>query len=159
MLTNPSPSLRPERRRGDANLSFSFDATSVLRTIVIVGVSVGLSLLVLDLLFLGVIAKPFYDAALGALRRQPVYWPAAIAFYVMYVGAIGLYAVVRAESARAAFGRGAALGLVAYATYELTNWAVLAGWPAVLVPVDIAWGVVLTGTCALLGRKALDRWG
>ena len=48
--------------------------------------------------------------------------------------------------------RGAALGLVAYGTYELTNWAVLRDWPALLVPIDIGWGVVLTAMAAFVGK-------
>lgn len=47
------------------------------------------------------------------------------------------------------------MGLFASRTYKLTNWAVLRDWPAVLVPVDIAWGVVLTGVAAAAGREAL----
>jgi hypothetical protein len=45
--------------------------------------------------------------------------------------------------------RGAALGLVTYATYDLTNWAVLKGWPVLLVPVDVGWGIALTAVVAL----------
>ena len=53
--------------------------------------------------------------------------------------------------------RGAALGLVVYASYDLTNWAVLRGWPAFLVPIDIAWGVVLTATAACAGKLVQGR--
>ncbi|RXL64049.1 DUF2177 family protein, partial [Citrobacter sp. AAK_AS5] len=48
------------------------------------------------------------------------------------------------------------LGFVAYATYDLTNWAVIRDWPAILVPIDLAWGVVLTPLAALAGRAAHD---
>lgn len=115
------------------------------------------TLLVLDLAFLGVIAKPLYDSALGPLKRAEVFWPAALAFYAMYVGAITAHAVLGATSLTNAFARGAGLGFVAYATYELTNWAVIEGWPARIVGVDLAWGVVLTGVAALAGRWALER--
>ena len=56
----------------------------------------------IDLLWLGVIAQPIYDEALGPLKRQQVYWPAAIAFYVMYIGAIVIHAVVLANSVKTA---------------------------------------------------------
>lgn len=112
-----------------------------------------LTLLVLDLLFLGVVARDLYDEALGSLRRPAVHWPAALSFYAMYVSAIVHYAVRRARNGRGALQRGAGLGFVAYATYELTNWAVLAGWPAVLVPVDITWGVVLTSLTAWTAHR------
>jgi uncharacterized membrane protein len=118
-------------------------------------VAVVATTMVLDLVFLGIVAKPLYDAWLGPLRAREVYWPAALAFYAMYVGATLRHAVLPATSRREAARRGAELGFVAYATYELTNWAVLAGWPSALVPVDLAWGVVLTATSAAAGRAAL----
>lgn len=125
----------------------------------VVGASVALTLLVLDLAFLGVIAKPVYDEALGGLRREPVYWPPALLFYAMYVFVISRFAVIRASSKRDALKRGTSLGFVSYGTYELTNWAVLAGWPSFLVPIDIAWGMVLTGATALVGRMSMERLG
>ncbi len=91
------------------------------------------------------------------LRSPEVYWPAAGTFYAFYVAAIVLYAVRGATGTAAAAKRGAGLGLVAYATYELTNWAVLRGWPARLVPVDLGWGIVLTALAALAGRWAYGK--
>jgi len=111
----------------------------------------------LDLVFLGVVAKGLYDQWLGPLRKPSVYWPAALAFYALYVAAVLLHAVLPAKSVPVAARRGAGLGLVAYATYELTNWAVLAGWPAALVPVDIAWGVFLTASAAAAGHVVYRR--
>lgn len=120
--------------------------------------AVTLTTMVLDLAFLGVLAKGLYDELLGPLRRPTVFWPAALGFYAMYVVALLVHAVLPSETAAAAARRGAGLGLVAYATYELTNWAVLAGWPAALVPLDIAWGVVLTATAAATGNLAYRRF-
>ena len=114
-----------------------------------------LTMLTLDLVFLGVVAAPLYDRLLGPLRAPQVHGLAAALFYAMYLGAVLLHAVLPAADAKAAARRGAGLGFVAYATYELTNWAVIAGWPAALVPVDLAWGVVLTASVAAVGRLAL----
>jgi len=111
------------------------------------------TMLALDLTWIGVVGRPFY-AQLGPLQRQDVYLPAAAAFYVMYLSAVVAVAVAPAASVKAAAARGASMGFVCYATYELTNWAVIAGWPGALVPVDIAWGVVLTGVVAGAGRAA-----
>jgi uncharacterized membrane protein len=112
------------------------------------------TLLGLDLVWLGVVAKGLYDEALGPLRRDDVFWPAALAFYALYVGAVLAHAALPSRTAGEALRRGAGLGLVAYGTYELTNWAVLRGWPAVLVPVDLGWGVVLTALVSLAAWKA-----
>lgn len=121
------------------------------------GLAVTVTTMALDLVFLGVVAKGLYDDLLGPLRRPTVHWPAALAFYALYVAAVLVHAVLPTPRVRDAARRGAGLGLVAYGTYELTNWAVLAGWPAALVPVDIAWGVVLTAVAALAGHAAHRR--
>lgn len=115
--------------------------------------------LVLDLVWLGVVARPLYDAALGPLRRPEVLWPAALLFYTFYVAVTVGWAVLAARDPCAAARKGAGLGLVAYATYELTNWAVLAGWPAWIVPVDVGWGVALTAAAALAGKRAERAFG
>ena len=114
--------------------------------------SVSATLLTLDLVFLGVLARDFYVAALGSLMRAEVHRVAAGLFYAFYVVAIVLHAVRGAGSVAVAARRGAGLGLIAYGTYELTNWAVIAGWPAALVPVDVLWGVLLTAASAAMGR-------
>ena len=67
-----------------------------------------------------------------------------------FAGAAALPAATAAEAAR----RGAAMGLLAYGTYELTNLAVIAAWPASLVLVDVAWGVALTAAVAAAARWA-----
>ena len=108
------------------------------------------------------------DAAVALLRAQawavvhvllqgtpdgegPLHRFAAL-FYAFYVAVIVGWAVLGTHNARAAARRGAGLGFVAYATYELTNWAVLRDWPAWIVPIDIAWGIVLTAVAALAGK-------
>lgn len=111
---------------------------------------------VLDLLWLGLFAADFYNGHLGPLKADPVVVPAAAIFYVFYLVFVYVVAVRGADDRRSALGRGAGMGLFAYGTYELTNWAVIQGWPAALVPVDIIWGVLLTGGTAYLGRAVHD---
>jgi len=112
------------------------------------------AMLVLDLAWLGVVARGLYVSALGPLMRPEAFWPAAALFYAFYVAVIVIWAVLGTEGLQAAALRGASLGFVAYATYDLTNWAVLRDWPAWIVPIDIAWGVVLTAVAALAGKFA-----
>lgn len=114
-------------------------------------------LLACDLVWLGLVARPLYAELLGPLLAQPANPVAALIFYVFYVTACWLYAVRGASSAGAALKKGAGLGLFGYAVYELTNWAVIAGWPAVLVPIDVVWGVVLTSVSAAAGAWAAAR--
>lgn len=117
-------------------------------------VTVAVTLLVLDLCWLGLVADDLYDHYLGTLRAPQVNGLAAALFYAMYVAAIVLHAVRPATRAREAARRGAGLGFVTYATFELTNWAIIRDWPAALVPIDLAWGIGLTAVVALAGWRA-----
>ncbi len=111
-----------------------------------------------DALWLGVVSDAFYRERIGHLMG-PVNWPAAVVFYLVYVGGIVYFAVAPALSAASSAGkaarigavRGGLFGAVAYATYELTNLATLRGWPLDMVVIDICWGMVLTGTVTAIG--------
>ncbi|MBJ93921.1 MAG: hypothetical protein CMP23_05525 [Rickettsiales bacterium] len=116
--------------------------------------AVAVTMVLLDLLFLGVLAKGFFDAQLGALRAQETVLVAAALFYLQYVAMIVGFAVLPARTIRVACLRGLGIGWLAYATFEFTSWAVIEGWPAAMVPVDIAWGCVLTTVVAGVGRLA-----
>ncbi len=113
------------------------------RVVPMVLVAAGL-MMGLDILWLGLLGRPLYVSALGGLMAAEVNHTAAALFYVFYVTVIILYAVLPSQTLRGAARRGAQLGFVAYTTYELTNWAVIEGWGAWIVPVDILWGVMLT---------------
>lgn len=103
----------------------------------------------IDLVWLGVIAKNYYSEQMSSIRAENFVWPAAIAFYVLFV--IGLlyfaiYPALESGSLKDAVVKGTLYGFFTYMTYELTAWAVLKDWPAQLVFVDIVWGVVLAGS-------------
>jgi uncharacterized membrane protein len=114
------------------------------------------TMLALDALWIGVIAKPAYDA-LGSLKRDKPFLPAAGLFYGMYAMATYVYAIKPAATAGEAAKRAAGLGLVAYATYELTNAAIIRDWPAILVPVDTGWGIALSAASAAVGHVVRGR--
>ena len=110
--------------------------------------------LVIDSLWLGVIAADFYQERLGPFMTGPVVVPAAVAFYLLYIVGVVVFAIAPALETGAwktAARRGALLGLIAYATFDLTNLAILPGWPLSVALVDMVWGAVLTGTTATLG--------
>lgn len=102
--------------------------------------------LVIDLVWLGVVARPFYQGEMGHLMRAQVNWAAAIAFYLLFVAGIVVLAVwpaVERQSFAHALALGALLGLVTYAAYDLTNLATLEGFSLRVALVDLAWGTVL----------------
>lgn len=114
----------------------------------------------IDLLWLGVVAKNFYQNNLAHLLSPLVNWPAAFLFYFIYIAGILLFAVRPAlvdQSLLKALLWGALFGFFTYATYDLTNLATLKDWPVKVVVVDIAWGTTL---CALVasGSYLIARW-
>ncbi len=115
---------------------------------------------VLDLVWLGLVADGLYARLLGDLLAERPNAGAAVAFYVIFVAGLVLFVVhpaVEQGSWRAATGRGAAFGLVTYATWDLTNLAVLEGFPASLVAIDLAWGIVLSATASVVTYSVCHR--
>ena len=109
--------------------------------------------LVIDLVWLGVVARPFYQRQLGHLMRPNVNWAAAIAFYLVFVTGIVVLVVwpaIEKQSPAQALVLGALLGLVTYAAYDLTNLATLAGFPLTVALVDLAWGAVLCASVSVV---------
>jgi uncharacterized membrane protein len=113
--------------------------------------------LALDALWLGVIARKLYSRELGHLLAPNVRWGAAAIFYLLYVtGLLALVVLPRAGSPLLHVALlGALFGLVAYATYDLTNLATLSGWPVSVTLADLTWGAVATGVTAAAGRGFL----
>lgn len=104
--------------------------------------------LMIDMVWLGLIAKNLYKEKLGFIISPDVKWTAAIIFYMLYIVGILFFAVnpsLKDSSWLTALVNGAVFGAMCYATYDLTNMATIAKWPLVIVVIDIAWGMVLTG--------------
>lgn len=76
----------------------------------------------------------------------------AIAFYLIEVLGIQIFVLPRAASAGSALAFGAGFGFFTYATYDLTNWAVLTNWTASITVMDICWGAVVTALASLAGH-------
>jgi len=115
-------------------------------------IAVALTMCVIDLVWLGVLATDLYNDALGPLRATETVGIAAALFYLQYVLVIQYFAVMPSLTVKQAAKRGLLIGWIGYATYELTNWAVIEAWPKELVIVDIVWGLVLTTSVASVGR-------
>lgn len=103
--------------------------------------------LAIDLVWLGVVAKDLYRQQLKKHMAKQFNGAAALAFYLLFIVGILLFAVVpaiNADSLMYAMGYGAAYGFFTYLTYGLTNYATLKDWPRKLVPIDLAWGTFLS---------------
>lgn len=104
----------------------------------------------IDMVWLGFVAKNFYQSQLSHVMG-PVNWPAAIIFYLIFIVGIIIFAVAPALDGGTigkALLLGVLFGFFTYATYDLTNLATLKDWPLIVVLVDIAWGMVLSGSVA-----------
>jgi len=105
----------------------------------------------LDAVWLSTMADRLYRPAIGHLMAERFALGPAALFYLLYVAGILWFAVAPAVASRrplAALGAGALLGLLAYATYDLTNQATLKGWPWHVTLADMAWGAFVTGAAA-----------
>jgi uncharacterized membrane protein len=107
----------------------------------------------IDMIWLGVIAKGFYRRRLGSMLSPKIGWAAAVLFYILFIAGLLVF-VVRPALAAAdpvrALWLGAFFGLVCYATYDLSNLATIKDWPLSVTLVDLIWGAVLGGLVSYL---------
>ena len=106
-------------------------------------------------------AMGFYRHSLGdVLAEKPNF--AAAALYLIYFVGIVVFAVlpaIRSDGWTAALLLGGLLGLVAFATYDLTNLATLRRWSLIVVVVDLTWGTFVTALASLAGFFAVKTMG
>ncbi|AMT87886.1 MULTISPECIES: DUF2177 family protein [Pseudomonas] len=121
-------------------------------------VSTLLTFLLLDGIWLGLLMAPTYRELLGSLMLdKPLLLPAAV-FYCLYVIGCVVFVVLPALSWQRAAKLGALLGLVAYGTYDLTNWATLRDWSVQVSLMDWAWGTVATAVACMVGYLMAKRF-
>ena len=108
----------------------------------------------IDMLWLGLIARSFYQQYLSFLMASSPNWFVAIIFYLLFVVGILVFVVLpglRVNSLKTTLLRAALFGLITYATYDLTNLATLKDWPALLSIVDMLWGTFLSVSVSFVG--------
>ncbi len=103
----------------------------------------------------------FYRSSLGDLLAEKPNLPAAATLYLIYFVGIVVFSVMpaaRDEAWISAILLGGLLGLVTFATYDLTNLATLSRWPLIVVVVDMVWGTFVTALSSLAGFIAIRAW-
>jgi uncharacterized membrane protein len=113
-------------------------------------------LLALDIPFLGLVAKGFFQSQvgdmLGEIRPAP-----AVLFYLLYIAGVLIFVSAQTDATwRSTLLYGALFGLFCYATFELTSLSLLKHWTWPVVMVDIGWGVIVTALSATAGLLAAD---
>lgn len=113
---------------------------------------------IVDMLWLGFIAKQLYQNELGGILRKindtmAPNWPSAVLVYIAIVGGILFFVLPKyPQSYYYTWLAGAVFGLVVYAVYDCTNYAVLQYWTIKITIIDILWGTFL---CSLSSIFAL----
>jgi uncharacterized membrane protein len=108
----------------------------------------------IDMVWLGLVAKNFYRRQLGEMLSPKVNWSAAVLFYLLFIAGLLVFVVLPALARGGplqALWQGAFFGLIAYATYDLSNLATLKNWPLAVTAVDLAWGAILGGAVSFCG--------
>lgn len=107
---------------------------------------------IIDMVWLGVVAKSFYAKQIGFLMKTDINWTAAILFYLLFIVGLVLFVIAPAlekGSWMQALLFGALFGFISYATYDLTNLATLKDWPLPVTLVDLLWGAVLAASVSV----------
>jgi uncharacterized membrane protein len=108
----------------------------------------------IDMVWLGLVARTFYRKQLGFLLAPTTNWIAALIFYLLFILGILVFVIMpglQDHSLKTTLLRAALFGLVTYATYDLTNLATVKNWPLLITVVDLAWGTVLSMAVSYVG--------
>jgi len=115
----------------------------------------------IDLVWLGVVARGFYQRQIGHLMRPDVQWAPAVLFYLVYVAAVVVFVAAPAadrHSVGRAVAHGAFFGLAAYAAFDLTGLALLKDFPLQAALVDLAWGAFLSAVVSAAAVLSARAW-
>lgn len=123
-------------------------------------ITVIIAMFVLDLIWLSQIAKPLYQAGIGHLMAAEPKLGFAALFYLVFVFGLMWFAIrpnLPVKGLKSTFIAGTIFGFFIYASYDLTNLALLKDWPLKLSLIDISWGTILSGVCAAIGKFVFDK--
>lgn len=118
--------------------------------------------MVIDLIWLGFIAKDLYAKYLGYLMADNVNWLAAVVFYLIFIGGVCyfvLYPSLMDKNMTNLIIRAALFGFMTYATYDLTNLATIKEWPINITIIDLIWGTTLSTSVSLISYFIINLLG
>lgn len=109
-----------------------------------------ISVIILDVIWLGIIIKPFNIKMLAPwMAGDFKLWPAVIVYILLALGTT-FFVFPHISSLGTAILYGALLGLIIYGVYDMTNMAIITGWPLKFALVDMTWGTVSGGLIAIM---------
>jgi uncharacterized membrane protein len=107
----------------------------------------------IDMVWLVLVARKFYQKQIGFLMKPEINWFAAIFFYLLFIAGLVTFVIspaIEKHSVVHAILYGALFGLITYATYDLTNLATVKDWPLLVTVVDLIWGTVLAASISVI---------
>lgn len=105
----------------------------------------------IDFLFLGLVAKSFFQSQVGEMLGEIRLAP-AILFYLIYpLGVVIFISGSPGANWQTTLMFGALFGFFCYATFELTSLSLLKHWTWPVVLVDVAWGSLVTAVSSTAG--------
>jgi len=119
-----------------------------------------IAFLVIDMVWLGIVARTFYQKHLGFLMAPGINWFAAILFYLLFIVGILVFVVVpglNGSPLSTTLLRAALFGIITYSTYDLTNLSTIKDWPLIVTVIDIIWGMVLSLSVSFVSLMA-GKW-
>ena len=119
---------------------------------------------ILDMIWLGVIAKNIYAENIGILLRRssegmtPIWWAAIVVYACIALGILFFVLPYANGNYLLALAGGAVLGVVTYGIYDFTNYSILANWPWKITIIDFIWGTVLCGLSGVFATFIQNRF-
>lgn len=127
-----------------------------MKTHIVAHLTTLVAFLALDAIWLTKTADTLYRPVLGDMLVDGFRLAPALLFYGVYIVGLVHFAVRPGLTGGAVttLFEAALFGLVAYATYDLTNQATLKNWSTMLTLADLAWGTFVSAAAASIGRAA-----
>jgi uncharacterized membrane protein len=118
---------------------------------------------IMDMIWLGVIAKNIYAENIGMLLRKsggvmtPIWWAAVVVYICIALGVL-FFVLPKAQGDYfLALAFGALLGAITYGIYDFTNYSILLNWPWKITLIDFTWGTILCGLSSLFAAFIQSR--
>jgi uncharacterized membrane protein len=114
-------------------------------------IATGISFAVIDSVWLRTMYTRLYVPEIGPVLMKGFRGGPAIAFYILYILGIMVFAVgpaLKSGQWQTALIQGAMFGFFCYMTYDLTNYSTLKVWSLKVTILDMIWGTFLTGSAA-----------
>jgi len=132
-----------------------------MKKLIILYVITILTFVIIDALWIGLVARPLYDQYMGQLLVTNIRWLPAIIFYLMFVFGLVVFVLkpaIEDKNYPLTLKRALLYGFVTYGTYDLTSYITIDGFSLMIVVTDILWGITLTTLTTMITYYIFTRF-